>query len=125
VRDGALGFGGLQAMTRSTELGLSRLDELSLEGLRAVNAMAGRAGQVASLVGTAFPARVIAAVVTGQARLVRFSVPDLSELPNIPFVVVVDVRLSRTVAALAAMGCLRRAWILRLRVSGALERITL
>ena len=73
----------------------------------------------------AFPARVIAAVVAGQARLVDFGGLHLRELPDVPLRVVVDVRLARAVAALAAVRGGRRARILRLRVLGAFQRVAL
>ena len=44
-------------------------------------------------------------VVTRQARLVCLARCDLSELPDVSFGVVVQVRLPRAVAAFAALGC--------------------
>ena len=70
-------------------------------------------------------ARRLEPQVARQARLVRLGVGYLSKFPDVALVVVIDVGLPRTVTTLAAMSRLRRAWILRLRVRGAFERITL
>jgi hypothetical protein len=124
VCDGPLCLGDLQTMTRRAQLGLSSFDELTFKRLRAVDAVAGGAREIPALVRAVFPTRVTATVVASQARLVRFSVGDLSELSDMPLVVVVYVRLSRPVTALAAMGRLWRARVLRLGVRRPFERIT-
>src|SRR5262249_39073731 len=73
----------------------------------------------------AFPARVRAAVVTGETRPVDLRGRHLFELSDVPLRLVVDVRLSRTVAALAPVGRFWRARVLRLTVRRTLERVSL
>jgi len=74
-------------------------------------------------VAASLPAGVLTAVVTGQAGLIGLTRRDLSELPNVALRVVVDVGLTRTVTAFAALPSCRRAWILRLRVGRAFQRV--
>src|SRR5262245_31588892 len=85
------------------------------ERLGAVDAMAGRAREIAALVGTAFPAGVVAAVVTGQAGLVDVaSRCRLVETPDVFLRIVVHVRLAGAVTALASERGHRRPRILGL-----------
>src|SRR4029453_14003556 len=74
------------------------------------------------VVRAAFPRGVIAAVVTGQARLADFGRRDLSELPDVPFRVIVHVGLAGTVATLAALGRGRRTRVFHVGVLCALQR---
>src|SRR4029450_7038391 len=99
-------------MARGTELGLRRLDQLPLGRFRAVHAVARRAGEVAALVSAALPPRVGAAVVTGETGLVDLRGLDLPEFQNVSLGVVVDVRLTGTVTALAAVSRLGSAGLL-------------
>ncbi len=81
VGDGAFGLGDLRPVARGAQRGLRRLDELAFQRLRAVHAVARAAGEVAALVGAAFPPGVIPAVVARQARpahLARASTPRTS-----------------------------------------------
>src|SRR5580765_3128014 len=110
-------------MTRRTQLRLCGLHQLALGGLRAVHAVAGRARQIAPVMGAAFPRCVIAAVMTGQAGLADFSCRDLTELLDVPFRVVVHVGLTGTVATLAALRRGRSPRILHLCVLCALQRL--
>ena len=75
-----------------------------------------------ALVRAAFPAGVSAAVVAGEAGLIGLGRRHLRELEDVPFRIVVDVRLPGTVTALAAVGRRRRARILRLAVRRAFQR---
>src|SRR5262249_35128902 len=92
---------------------------------RTVDAVARAARQVSSAMRAAFPARVLLAVVTCQARLIDFGRLDLSELANVSFRIVVDVRLPRAVTAFATLRRFRSTGVLRLRVLRALERLGL
>src|SRR5262245_5960061 len=112
-------------MARRAELRLSLLDELTLERLRTVNAVAGRAGQVAPLVAAAFPRRVIPPVVTRQADLVDLAGLHLLDLADVPARVVVDVSLTGAVTGFAAVGCHRRPGVLCLPVRRAFDRCLL
>src|SRR5688572_16190984 len=109
-------------MTGRADFGLGALHQLTLERLRTVHAVAGGAGEVSRFVGTAFPAGVIPAVVTREARTARFFRGHLRELLDVALVLVVHVRLSRPVAALASLRGRRRARVLCLRVLGSLQR---
>jgi len=125
VRDGPLGLRDLDAMACHTELRLIALHELVCERLRAVHAVARRTGQVAALVRAAFPSGVFSAVVTGETGRVDLARLHLREFLNVAFLFVVDVRLPRTVTALAAVGRGRSTGVLRLRMLRALERFFL
>ena len=89
------------------------------ERLRAVHAVAGRAGQVAR--SCALPSHPAWLPRLWQVRHVcaDFAGLQLRELPDVSLRVVVDVRLPRPVAALAAVRRRRRARILRLPVRNA------
>ena len=102
MRDGALGLGHLRAVARRAQLGFRRLDELVRERRRLVDAMAGRARQVARLVRAALPPCVRAAVVARQTRAIDLGRFHRLELRDLALGLVVDVRLSRTMAALAS-----------------------
>jgi len=125
VRDSAFGLRDLKAMTCRADFGLCRLCELVRRRLRAVDAVARGARQVAPIVRAAFPSRVRAAVVTGETRLVDLRGLHLFELQDVPLRVVVHVRLPRTMAALAPVSGLGRPRVFCLRVRCALERVTL
>ena len=63
MRDGAFGLDDLHAVTRRAELRLRGFDQLALDRLRTVHAVAGGAGQLPELVRASLPARVITTVV--------------------------------------------------------------
>ena len=69
------------------------------------------------------PAGVLTAVVTGQAGLIGLTRRNLSELSYVPLRIVIDVGLTRTVTAFAALRSCRRARVLRLTVGRALQRV--
>jgi len=94
-------------------------------GFRAMNAVAGGAGQVPALVPAPLPARVFAAVVTAQTGLVDLGRLDLAELADVSLVVVVHMRLAGSVTALAAVGGRWTSRVHRHRVRSALQRLTL
>src|SRR3954470_19734816 len=125
VRNGAFGLGDLQTMTGCAELGLGRLDELMCGRRRVVDAVARDARQVSALVRASFPPGVHAAGVTAETGLVGRGRGRLREFHDVPLGVVVDVRLSGTMAALAAVRGCRRAWIFALAMRRALERVAL
>ena len=121
VRHGALGLRHLEPVTRRAQLGLGGLHQLELRRLGLVHAVAGGAGEVAPVVRTAFPARVRPAIVAREAGLVDLGRLQGAELLDVPFRLVVHVRLARAVAALAAERRRRRARILGLPVPGMFD----
>jgi len=121
VRDRPFGFHDLQAMTGGAQLRFGGLGELMLRRLRIVDAMTRRAREIPGFVHAAFPARVVAAVVAAEARLVDVGWRDTGESLDVSLGFVVDMRLARTVTGLAAMRGGRRSGIRRLPVSRALE----
>src|SRR5262247_1928767 len=112
-------------MACRAQLGLGGFDELMLFRRRRVDAVAGGARQVAPLVTAAFPPRMLATVVAGQARLVDFGGLDLAELANVLLGVIVHVRLAGAVAAFTSMGGFRRARVIRVRVRRTFQGVSL
>jgi hypothetical protein len=73
----------------------------------------------------ALPADVIGPVVTGQTHLVDLTGLHLLDLADVPTRVVLDVRLTRPVAALAPMSGRGRSWVLLLAVGRTFECVAL
>ena len=101
---------------RGAHLRLGRLHQLALPRLRRVHAVARGAAEIPRGVGAGLPACVSAAVVAGETRVVDLAWLQFLEFLDLPFRVVVDVRLARTMAALAAERGCGRAGILGLPV---------
>jgi len=116
VGDGAFRLGHLQAMAPGADFSLGRLHELVLDRLETVNAMAGRAGQISPLVRATLPPDVVGPVVTRQTYLVHFARLHFLALGDVTARVVLNVRLTRTVAALASLIGRGGSWVLCLRV---------
>ena len=110
MRHGAFGLGHLQPVACRAHRRFRLFHQLAFRRLRAVDAVARDAREIAALVPAAFPSRVSAAVVARQARLVHLRGLHLPELQDVPLGVIVHVRLAGAVAALAAVGGRGRAW---------------
>ena len=108
-------------MTGGAQLRFGGFDELILWRLRTVDAVTRRAREIPRFVHTAFPARVVAAVVATEARLVDVGWRRTGESLDVSLGFVVDVRLARAVAGLATVRGGRRAGMRRLPVARALE----
>jgi len=74
-------------------------------------------------VAASLPSGVLTPVVTRQAGLIDLARRDPAELPDVLLCIIVDVRLTRTVTAFAALCRCRRAGILCLTVGRALQRV--
>ena len=109
------------SVARRAQLGFCRFNELVRERGRLVDAMAGRAREVARLVRAALPPCVCAAVVARQTRTIDLGRFHRLELRDLSLGVVVDVRLSRTMTALASELGDRRSPVGGLPVLRALE----
>lgn len=125
MRDRAFSLGHLQSMTPRADFRLRRLHQLVLDRLETVNAMAGCAGKIPSLVPAALPCDVVGAVVTRQAYLIHFARLHLLDFGHVTAGVVFDVCLPRSMTALATMSGRGRSWVLCLCVGGAFELFTL
>ena len=125
VRHRALGLGDLHPVTRGTHRRLRALHELAGGRLRLVDAVTRDARQVPRLVHAALPAGVRASVVTRETRLTRACGRQRLQPGDIALRLVVDMRLSWPVAALATERRRWRAGIMHLAMSRALERVTL
>ena len=107
VRHGTFGFRNLSAMAGRADFGLRLLDELMLERLRTVHAVAGDAREIAPIVGAAFPCGVGSPVMTGQADLIDLAGLDLFHLTDVSGCVIICVGLPGSVTdshPCAAMG---------------------
>ena len=86
-----------------------------------MHAVTRRARQIARFVRAAVPRGMRAAVVAGEARLTDLGGRERAESLDVPLGLVVDVRLARTMAALAAERGRRRAGIVDLSMLRAGE----